>query len=294
MKKLLISMLLPLLALAACSGALPESTSELLPTLESAVGEVASEVEEHTSDETHWSYDENGAGGPDHWASLDLGSDKTNECGIGTQSPINLASSTAADLENIRFDYGEAAVKILNNGHTIQVDQIEGSQIVIGGETYLLKQFHFHAPSEHRLNGQEYPLEMHLVHKTADESKAAVVGIFIAEGAANDALNPVWAHLPTEESPEEQDPATGEMVHVAQATGENISLAALLPTDALFYRYDGSLTTPPCTTGILWSVMQTPIEMSAEQIAEFTSIMSGNNRPVQPLNERDLLLDATP
>ena len=103
MKKLLISMLLPLLALAACSGRLPESTSELLPTLESAVGEVASEVEEHTSDETHWSYDENGAGGPDHWASLDLGSDKTNECGIGTQSPINLASSTAADLENIRF-----------------------------------------------------------------------------------------------------------------------------------------------------------------------------------------------
>ena len=134
MKKLLISMLLSLLALVACSGSLPESTSELLPTLESAVGEVASVVEEHTSDETHWSYDENGAGGPDHWASLDLGSDKTNECGIGTQSPINLASSTAADLENNRFDYGEAAVKILNNGHTIQVDQIEGSQIVIGGE----------------------------------------------------------------------------------------------------------------------------------------------------------------
>lgn len=294
MKKLLISMLLPLLVLTACSGSLPESISELLPTLESAVGEVASVEEEHNSGETHWSYDEHGAGGPDHWASLHLGSGKENECGIGTQSPINLVNATETDLENIRFEYGEAPVKILNNGHTIQVDDIQGSHIVINGETYLLKQFHFHAPSEHRLNGQEYPLEMHLVHKTADGSKAAVVGIFIAEGAANDAFNPVWAHLPANESPKEQDPATGEMVHVAQATGENVYLAALLPTDALFYRYDGSLTTPPCTTGILWSVMQTPIEMSAEQIAAFTRIMSGNNRPVQPLDERKLLLDATP
>lgn len=299
MKKILIfvMMMLLLVALAGCEGVVPESTTEMISaTAEAVAGQAAevaeqaiAEVEEHTAGETHavhWAYE--GEGGPENWDELGY-----PDCAGATQSPINLASATGADLENIQFAYGDAAVKMLNNGHTIQVDQIEGSQVVIGGETYFLKQFHFHSPSEHTLNGGAFPIEMHLVHKTADESKAAVVGVFIREGAENAALASVWAHLPAEESPYVLN-EHGEKVYTPQDTGESISLAALLPAEALFFRYEGSLTTPPCTSGILWSVLQTPIEMSAEQIAQFTRIMEGNNRPLQDLNARTLQVDETP
>jgi len=289
MKKLLGATMIVLLVLVGCSGSLPESVSEVLPTLESAVGEVVS-TQEHAEAESHavhWSYEE-GAGSPENWVELGY-----EQCAGRTQSPIDLTNAAMSDLDNIRFAYGEAVVKILNNGHTIQVDKIEDSQIIIGDDTYFLKQFHFHAPSEHKLNGEQFPLEMHLVHKTADESKAAVVGVFIANGAENHAFAPVWAYLPEEESAYELD-ADGNKVYIPEDTGAVVSLAALLPAEQLLYRYDGSLTTPPCTPNILWSVMQTPVEMSAGQIAEFTRVMVGNNRPVQDLNARDLQLDATP
>lgn len=281
MKKVLTLtvMIVGLLALTACGGTLPESATEAMPALEEAVSEGMDAIAEQGEAETHtvhWGYE--GEGAPENWVELGY-----NECAGGTQSPIDLSNPTPADLQNIRFEYDEnTAVKILNNGHTIQVDQIEGSQIIIGDETYLLKQFHFHAPSEHTLNGEHFPIEMHLVHKTADESNAAVVGVFIREGAENEAFAPVWAYLPAEET------------EVAQETGATVNLAALLPAAQQIYRYDGSLTTPPCTPNILWSVMQTPLEMSAEQIAEFTRIMEGNNRPVQALNERTLQVDETP
>jgi carbonic anhydrase len=196
------------------------------------------------------------------------------------QSPINLTGATTADLENIVFEYGEATVNILNNGHTIQVDRIEGSQIRISGDPYNLLQFHFHAPSEHTVDGQQYPIEMHLVHKAADE-RLAVVGVFITEGAENDAFVPVWDYLPAEEN--------GTI-----ATGATIQVADLLPADQTIYRYSGSLTTPPCSENVIWSVMQNPVEMSAEQIAAFSAIIKDNNRPLQPLNARDLQLDETP
>jgi carbonic anhydrase len=289
MKKILTLMMLLLLALTACSGELPESVAELRPTLEAAAQEVAEIVEEHSAAETHtahWSYDED-------WVELGY-----EQCAGSTQSPIDLTNAATADLENVRFEYGQTAVKILNNEHTIQVDKIEGSRIVIvdeeGNETvYSLAQFHFHAPSEHTLNGEHLAMEMHLVHFTEDKSKAAVVGVFIKEGAENPAFAPVWAYLPEEETPYELN-EKGEKVYIPQDTGTAVSLAALLPAEQLIYRYDGSLTTPPCTPGILWSVMQTPITMSAGQIAEFTRIMEGNNRPLQDLNERALQLDSTP
>jgi carbonic anhydrase len=288
MKKIGLLMVLWLLVLTACSTPLPESVSDVLPTLETAVDE-ASSGEEHESAETHavhWSYE--GEGAPENWDELGY-----ELCTGTTQSPIDLGNAAMSDLENIQFEYGETAVKLLNNGHTIQVDQITGSQIIIGGETYLLKQFHFHAPSEHTLNGESFPIEMHLVHKTADDSQAAVVGVFIAEGAENPAFASFWADLPAEESPYELNDK-GEKEYTLQETGATIYLSELLPTEQIIYRYDGSLTTPPCTPGILWSVMQTPIEMSAAQIAEFTDIMSGNHRPVQALNGRNLQLDTTP
>ncbi|RMG71303.1 MAG: carbonic anhydrase family protein, partial [Chloroflexi bacterium] len=223
----------------------------------------------------HFGY-ENGE--PQEWAEL---SQYYEMCGTGqAQSPINLTNPVTDDLENIVFNYGETPVAIINNGHTIQVNVVSGNNITIDGNMYELKQFHFHAPSEHEVDGQHYPIEMHLVHKDAN-GKLAVVTVFIIEGAENNAFAPVWAYLPEEENG-------------INTTGTTVQLGNLLPVEQLTYRYNGSLTTPPCTEGVLWSVMQNPVEMSAEQIAAFTAIIEGNNRPIQELNGRDLELDNTP
>lgn len=223
----------------------------------------------------HFSYEE---GEPAEWAEL---SDYYETCGTGQeQSPIDLTNAPTTDLENIVFDYKETAVNIINNGHTIQVNVVAGSQIVINGGTYELKQFHFHAPSEHTVEGQDYPIEMHLVHQDAN-GKLAVVGVFIAEGAQNAAFASVWGYLPEEE------------IGII-ATGATVQVADLLPTEQTIYRYSGSLTTPPCSEEVIWSVMKTPVEMSAEQIATFTDIIAGNNRPLQPVLEQGLQLDGTP
>ena len=162
----------------------------------------------------------------------------------------------------------------------MQVNYDDGSSIEINDTVYTLKQFHFHAPSEHAADGTLYPAEMHLVHQDANKN-LAVVGVFIAEGAENAAFAPVWENLPAEKT----DPI---------ATGMTVNATSLLPAEQVIYRYNGSLTTPPCSQGVLWSVMETPVEMSAEQIAMFTAIFEGNNRPLQPLNDRALQLDDTP
>ena len=242
-------------------------TGDAMPA-ESAEGEV-----EHV---IHWGYE--GEGGPENWG--DLNSDY-EVCGTGMeQSPIDLTDAELMDLENIGFSYRESAINILNNGHTIQIKYDEGSSIDINGQSFELLQFHFHAPSEHAVNGQLYPAEMHLVHAD-NEGRLAVVGVLIAEGAENPAFAPVWENLPHEETE-------------AIATGMIVNAADLLPTQQVFYRYNGSLTTPPCSQGVLWSVMESPVEMSAQQIGAFTDIFQGTNRPVQPINTRTLQLDTTP
>lgn len=224
----------------------------------------------------HWTYE--GETGPDNWAEL---RDQFEACAAGVrQSPIELGGAGLADLENILFEYGDAPVKLLNNGHTIQADGITNNQIVLSGVAYPLVQFHFHAPSEHVEGGVQYPLEMHLVHRL-DSGELAVVGVFIAEGAENNALAPVWDHLAMAASP-------------AIDTGATIDIAQLLPAERQFYAYVGSLTTPACSEGVRWFVMNEPIEMSAEQIAAFTGIFDGNNRPLQDLEAREVVLDGTP
>lgn len=224
----------------------------------------------------HWTYE--GETGPDNWAKL---RDQFETCKAGIrQSPVELKSAKTSDLKNIEFEYGDAPVKLLNNGHTIQADALTNNQIVLSGVTYPLVQFHFHAPSEHVEAGVQYPLEMHLVHRL-DTGELAVVGVFIAEGAENSAFAPVWDHLAMAASP-------------AVDTGATINVAQLLPVDHQFYAYVGSLTTPACSEGVKWFVMNEPIKMSAEQIAAFTDIFAGNNRPLQKLEAREVVLDATP
>lgn len=220
----------------------------------------------------HWEYE--GPEGPDHWGELE----GYETCGIGrAQSPIDIADTTALNLSDIVFSYSPSAMKIHNNGHTIQIEYDKGSSITYNETVYNLEQFHFHHPSEHTVNGEPAAMEIHFVHKDA-AGNFAVVGVLLIEGEDdNAAYAPIFERLPAEKSNPE-------------AMGE-INAADLLPETITFYTYAGSLTTPPCTQGVRWLVLTEPIELSHEQIAAFAEIFELNARPVQPLNERDLLQD---
>ncbi len=229
---------------------------------------------EESHEATPWSYE--GESGPDAWGTLDPAYER---CATGqTQSPVDIAAIVMSDLADITFNYQPSALDILNTGHTIQVDYEAGSWIELDGQTYELRQLHFHTPSEHTIGGKPFEMEMHLVHKNADD-EIAIVGVMIREGLENGAIAPVWENMPTESG--------GTMMPAGV-----FNVADLLPEKQTSYRYNGSLTTPPCTEGVKWIVLTTPIELSAAQIAAFEDIFEFNNRPVQPLNERTILLDS--
>jgi carbonic anhydrase len=221
----------------------------------------------------HWTY--NGKEGPAEWGHLD-GAYKA--CSIGKQqSPINLAEANAKDLSDISFHYQPSALRVLNNGHTVQANYDKGSYIEVDGKRYDVVQFHYHTPSEHAVDGKLFDGEFHIVHKSA-EGKLAVVGILLEKGKNNKAYQPFLSHLPAEESPE-------------QDAGIKLNAADLLPKEQTTYRYSGSLTTPPCTEGVSWLVMKTPVQLSKTQLNTLSKLFDHNNRPVQPLNARPLLGD---
>ena len=168
---------------------------------------------------------------------------------------------------------------VTNTGHTIQANYGTGSAIGIDGTWYDLLQFHFHTPSEHTIDGEQAAAELHLVHQD-DDGNLAVVGVLVTEGEANAAVAPVLEDAPDHEG-QQREPAT------------EVDADGLLPESHLTFRYDGSLTTPPCSEGVRWMVMTEPVTWSAEQLAAFTDLYDGSNRPVQPLNERVELVDST-
>lgn len=240
----------------------------------------------HT-EKMEWGYE--AENGPDVWAQLNT---EYVLCAEGRhQSPIDLVNPTPIKLPAISYEYrSTTGMNIRNNGHTIEVAYPEGSWIEVDSTQYQLLQFHFHAPSEHTVEGKPFDMEMHLVHKS-EHGNLAVVGVLIEQGSHNFAFDPVWAHLPA---------IPGEAQRV-----ENITVAPhlMLPphgpvtdgTPQYFpncYHYDGSLTTPPCSEGVKWLVMTTPIEMAEAQISAFSAIIHENNRPVQPLNGRKLIVDS--
>lgn len=237
----------------------------------------AGEQTTHKDGAPHWTY--TGEAGPEHWGELD---ESYSACGTGkSQSPIDVSNPSEHDLSNIVFHYRPSEVNILNNGHTAQVNYDAGSYIELDGVRYDVAQFHYHAPSEHVLNGTLFPAELHIVHKNADGG-LAVVGVLLKEGAQNDAYQPFLDNLPKQERD----------VHDA---GVKIDAAELLPAVQTTFRYSGSLTTPPCTEGVNWLLMTTPVELSTDQIHTLESIFEhGNNRPIQPANDRILVEDNTP
>jgi len=224
-----------------------------------------------------WDY---GPNGPERWAEL---SEDWWLCGEGYhQSPIDLSDwsigkgdvwSSEYRPTTLEIAHTEHVVDIVDNGHTIQVTYDMGSTLTVDGKPYELKQFHFHAPSEHTVEGEHYPVEMHLVHASKDGA-LAVGGIFFAEGPRNPSFDPLIEGLPD---------APGESVHFENVT---IHIDEFLPEHDFAWYYQGSLTTPPCTEGVTWLVAHQPVRMSAEQIEAFTSRLSGTNRPTQPRNGR--------
>jgi carbonic anhydrase len=232
--------------------------------------------QENREEVADWSY--GGESGPEHWGNLNP---SYSACLDGSeQSPINIEFSQAAPsekVENLQIQYEAAPFSLVHNGHTIQVNAPEQqNSIIVDGEEFTLAQFHFHTPSEHQFNGQHFDMELHLVHQDTI-GRLAVLGVMIQEGEANQSLASVWNALPKEETEEE--------VKLA----EPINLQQILPENQSSFQYSGSLTTPPCSEEVKWIVFEEPIQMSKEQIKSFQEIFEENHRPVQPLNEREII-----
>nr|WP_298685546.1 carbonic anhydrase [uncultured Dongia sp.] len=253
-----------LLQTLTVSGALCPLCSSLLGS--TAVAETATP---HAG--PHWTYE--GEGGPEDWGQL---SPEFKVCELGfEQTPIDIKAGIRSQLTGVAPMFQPMPLKILNNGHTIQVNCAPGSHSMIDGQQFDLLQFHFHHPSEHLLSGQSFDLELHFVHKSA-AGQLAVLGVFIRTGADNPALAPIWAAMPKEATPEAD-------------AGQTIAPGDLLPMGRGFFRYQGSLTTPPCSEGVLWTVFKDPIDASPAQIEQFAALFPLNARPVQGLNRRFLL-----
>ena len=220
----------------------------------------------------HWGY--TGETGPERWAEL---SPDYRACAGSNQSPVNLDRFADAELAPIQFDYAATGIEVVNNGHTVQVTSAAGSQITVDGRVYGLKQLHFHAPSEHHINGEAFPMEAHFVHAAAEGDLAVVAVMFNAGDATNAALAETLGNVPGE-------------VHAVHAPSAPLALAELLPANRDHYRLNGSLTTPPCTEGVLWLVLKQPALASVAQIEALATMLAGpNNRPLQALNARIVL-----
>ena len=228
----------------------------------------------HKTEQPHaaeWSYE--GDIGPKHWGSLSSAYILAKQG--KQQSPVDISKPIEKDLPRVVFNYRPAKINLVYNGHTIEEEE-GGSHIRIDDKLFELKQFHFHAPSEHTINGSHADMEMHLVHK-ANDGAVTVIAVMIKQGAENMSFTSIWENLPTPEKSE---------VQVART----VDATDLLPGNHAYYQYRGSFTTPPCTEGILWLVLEVPIELSRRQIDKFKSIINGNNRPVQHLNGRKIYL----
>jgi len=217
-----------------------------------------------------WSYD--GLAGTEHWAEL---SPAYAACAQHEQSPIDLAGAIPARMGRLALDWRPVSTHIVRNGHAVEAEMGEGAadHLTLGGEAYTMVQFHLHHPAEHRINGRSYPLEVHLVHRS-ERGGLTVVGVLFAQGRANPALQQMIDHA---KSDDEADRVT-------------IDPRAFLPSDSGFYRYEGSLTTPPCSEIVNWVVMRKPVTASPEQIAAVAAIYGDNARPLQPLGRRFLLV----
>ncbi len=217
----------------------------------------------------HWAYE--GGEGPTHWGEM---SKDFAACNGRHQSPVDLKGARKGDNEDVSLAWKPFAPVVLNNGHTIQAKAADGNTTRFGDTTYVFKQMHFHHRSEHSVDGKLSPMEAHFVHE-GPGGKLLVLGVLINEGAANHEIAKLWEVAPAKEG---------------EATAKSaVDFAKLIPVNSDFYRYSGSLTTPPCSEIVEWVVFRDPITASKEQIEKFATLYPANNRPVQSLNDRTIV-----
>ena len=219
---------------------------------------------------TQWSY--KGKTSAKNWHKLN---EDFKICKSGKfQSPINIIPTKDIYIKPIIFNYNTQSNKLINNGHTLQVNIQKGSKISINQKDYELKQFHFHTPSENNINSKSFPLEAHYVH-TSKDGKLAVVAIMFKEGDENKTLKKIFSKLP---------------LKINSTTSLKLSssdIRDLMPRNREYYKFMGSLTTPPCTQGVKWNVLKTPVSISKEQIKQFFDVFGhSNNRIIQHSNNR--------
>ncbi len=222
----------------------------------------------YTEGSAHWDY--GGSGGPETWGRT---KPEFSKCSTGTrQSPIDIRDGIKVELDPVQFDYKPSAFRVIDNGHTVQVNVAAGNAIEVMGRRYELVQFHFHRPSEERIDGKQFEMVAHLVHKDL-EGRLAVVAVLLDRGAAQGVVQSVWNNLPLERG--EEVPAR-----------TTLNLNDLLPPERSYFTYMGSLTTPPCSEGVLWMVMKQPVPISPEQIGIFARLYPMNARPIQSARGR--------
>lgn len=209
--------------------------------------------------------------GPSHWGDL---SPEFAPCSHGHhQSPIDIRNPQKADLPPLQFDYKPAPLDIIDNGHTIMINYAPGSFLSVGGRKYELKQFHFHRPSEEKINGKGFAMTIHLVHADA-QGKLAVVAVLLQQGKDNALVHELWSNMPVEKENEQR------------LNNVQIDADGLLPSDRGYYTFSGSLTTPPCTEDVTWFVLKHPVTVTTAEIEQFSKLYRNDARPTQPLYER--------
>ena len=224
-----------------------------------------------TAESTHWTYA--GDHGPAHWAEL---STEYTACGIGVhQSPIDIGDPVAAELPPLSYDYQSRGTSVVNNGHTLQINAAPGSRLIVDDESFALQQLHFHSPSEHRIDGEAFLMEAHFVHQNV-AGDLAVVAVLYRQGPMNDVLETLGNQAPEE---------TGS----TNAISFDFRLISDHTDPGSYYRYTGSLTTPPCTEGVRWFVSKSIHTVAAEQRDEFVGLIGEDARGPQPLNSRLVL-----
>ena len=229
---------------------------------------VCSAAQEHHPEHS-WDYGD--ALGPAHWGDL---KPEFAPCKTGhRQSPIDIRNPQKADLPLIRFNYKSSPLHIIDNGHTIMVNYAPGSSMSVGGKKYALKQFHFHRPSEEKVNGSGFEMSVHLVHADGD-GKLAVVAVLLQEGEDNPLVRELWSDLPKDKEKE-------ELLDNIQ-----IDVSRILPSDRNYYTFSGSLTTPPCSEDVTWFLLKHPVTVSAAEIKQFSQLYRNDARPTQPLYDR--------
>ena len=219
----------------------------------------------------HWDY--LGVEGPNHWAML---SKEYMTCETGKrQSPINISTAHHGDHhQTLTFHYQTSQLHEMNNGHTIQVSHVSGCRVDLNDRKYQLRQFHFHVPSEHHIEGTAFPMEMHLVHQD-ENGHVLVLAVMMKTDAPQPVLSNLWKWLPEQIGRDISIPLEFRLTNV-------------LPQNTHHYSYSGSLTTPPCTEGVQWIVLKEPMHVTQQDVDRFVHIIGHNARPVQPLRNRHI------